>query len=108
MVHKAHERLVKIALSKPGVKKEYHALKEEFELLEEMLRARLKAGKSQEDVAKVMHTSTSVVGRLETGGGKHKHSPTVETLRKYAQALGCDLKIKFIHHKHKAVPRSAV
>lgn len=108
MVNKAHERIVKIALSKPGVKKEYHALKEEFELLEEMLNARLRAGKSQEDVAKVMHTSTSVVGRLETGGGKHKHSPTIETLRKYADALGCDLKIKFVRHKRNAISKSTV
>ena len=106
--NKVHERLVKIALRKPGVKKEYHALKEEFELLEEMLRARLKAGKSQEDVAKVMHTSTSVVGRLETGGGKHQHSPTVETLRKYAHALGCELKIKFVQRKHRVVSKNAI
>lgn len=46
-----------------------------------------------------MKTSTSIVGCLETGGGKHKHSPTVETLRKYAMALGCDLRIKFVHHR---------
>lgn len=64
-----------------------------------MLAARLKAGKSQEEVAKAMKTSASVVGRLETGGGKHKHSPTLETLRKYARALNCDLKIKLIRHK---------
>ena len=99
MSNKSHNQLVKIALSRPNVKKEYIALKEEFELLEEMLNARLKAGKSQEEVARAMKTSTSVVGRLETGGGKHKHSPTVETLRKYAMALGCDLRIKFVHHR---------
>lgn len=99
MVNRVHEKIVKIALSKPDVKKEYDALKEEFELLEVMLNARAKAGKSQEEVAKAMKTSTSVVGRLETGGGKYKHSPTVETLRKYAIALNCDLRIKFIHHK---------
>ena len=98
MADKSHEQLVKMALSRPEVKKEYDDLKEEFELLEEMLSARLKAGKSQEEVARVMKTSTSVVGRLETGGGKHKHSPTLETLRKYAMALGCDLSIKFVHH----------
>ncbi len=93
-----HERLKQIALKKADVKKEYHALKEEFDLLEEMIKARLKAGKTQEEVAKKMKTSTSVIGRLETGGGKNRHSPTIETLRKYAKALGCDLKIKFVQH----------
>jgi len=99
MSNKSHHQLVKTALSRPNVRKEYIALEEEFELLEEMLKARVKAGKSQEEVARAMRTSTSVVGRLETGGGKHKHSPTIETLRKYAMALDCDLRIKFVHHR---------
>jgi transcriptional regulator with XRE-family HTH domain len=99
MTRRTHERLVKVALSNPKVKKEYDALQEEFALFEEMIKTRLKVGKTQEDVAIAMKTSTSVVGRLETGGGRRRHSPTIETLRKYAKALGCDLKIKFVHHK---------
>lgn len=98
MIKKTHEQLKKLALKKSGVKKEYKALEDEFNLLEEMLKARIKAGKTQEEVAKAMKTSTSVIGRLETGGGMQKHSPTIETLRKYAKALGCDLQIKFVQH----------
>lgn len=102
MARRTHEQLVKSALKKSGVRKEYKSLKEEFDLLEEMIKARLKAGKTQEQVAHAMNTSTSVIGRLETGGGKQKHSPTIETLRKYAKAIGYDLKIKFVHHaQHK-------
>jgi len=97
MAKHTHEQLKKAALRKPGVRKAYDSLEEEFNLLDEMLKARLEAGKTQEDVAKVMKTTTSVVGRLETGGGKHKHSPTIETLRNYARAVNCDLKIQFIH-----------
>lgn len=99
MSRNTHEKLKKIALKRPGVKKEYDALEDEFSLLEEMLKARLKAGKTQEAVAKIMKTTTSVVGRLETGGGKRKHSPTIETLRNYARAVNCDIKIKFVQHK---------
>ena len=94
-----HEQLVKLALRKPGVKKAYDAMEEEFKLLDEMLKARKKAGKTQDDVAKVMKTTTSVIGRLETGGGQHRHSPTLETLRKYARAVDCDLKITLVHFK---------
>lgn len=90
-----HEQFIKAALKKPGVKKAYNALKDEFDLYEKMISARMKAGKSQSDVAKEMKTSTSAVGRLETAGGKKNHSPTLSTLINYAHAVGCELEIKF-------------
>jgi transcriptional regulator with XRE-family HTH domain len=99
MPKRTHEQLVETALNRSNVKREYDALEEEFSLLEEMVKARLRAGKTQKDVAKAMRTTTSVVGRLETGGGKSKHSPSINTLRRYARALNCDLKIKFVTHK---------
>lgn len=99
MIKRIHEQLKTTALKKAGVKKTYDSLKDEFDLLEIMLEARLKAGKTQMDVAKKMKTTTSVVGRLETGGGKYQHSPTLETLRNYAQAVNCNLEIKFVHSK---------
>jgi transcriptional regulator with XRE-family HTH domain len=103
MIRHTHEQLKKAALSRTGVRKEYDSLQEEFSLFEEMLKARLKAGKTQNDVARKMKTTTSMVGRLETGGGKLKHSPTIETLRKYAHAVNCHLQILFIqdHKKEK-------
>lgn len=97
MTKRTHKQLKKSALSRAGVRKEYDSLEEEFGLLEEMIKARSKAGKTQEEIAKLMKTTTSVIGRLETGGGKHRHSPTIETLRNYARALNCGLKISFVH-----------
>jgi predicted transcriptional regulator len=93
-----HKHLKKIALSKPAVKAEYNALKEEFALIEEMIKARYKACKTQEDVAKQMGTTTSVIGRLE-GGGAKRHSPSVATLKRYAEAVGCILQIKLVRKK---------
>lgn len=93
MTKHTHDQLKKIALSKASVKKEYDSLKEEFDLFETMIKARLEAGKTQEDVAKEMKTSTSVVGRLETGGGAHKHSPTIDSIRRYARAVNCNLRV---------------
>ena len=75
---------------------EYDALAPEFDLLEKMLKARAKAGLSQVEVAEKMHTTASVVGRLETAGGKSHHSPSLRTLQRYAAALGCKLKIDFV------------
>jgi DNA-binding XRE family transcriptional regulator len=99
MLRKTHEELVKKALSKPSVKQAYDNLGEEFALLREIVKIRYELGKTQEEVARNMGTTTSVVGRLETGGGK-SHSPTLATLRKYAQALDCDLQLHFVPHSH--------
>ncbi|MBP9743688.1 MAG: helix-turn-helix transcriptional regulator [Burkholderiales bacterium] len=90
-----HEEMINIMLSDPEVKKAYDELEPEFELLS----ARLKAGKTQEEVAKLMHTTKSVVSRLEHSGGKKNHSPSVDTLRRYAQALGCKLTIQLTPYK---------
>lgn len=59
-----------------------------------MLKARKSAGLTQEDVATRMGTKVPAIARLEASGGTHRHSPTLETLRKYAQAVGCQLVIQ--------------
>lgn len=101
MTRRTHEQLKKVALSRPEVKKEYDSLEEEFSLLEQMIKARKRAGKTQDAVAKAMKTTTSVVGRLETGGGAHKHSPTFASLLRYARAVNHDLEIRLVpRQKH--------
>jgi transcriptional regulator with XRE-family HTH domain len=96
MVRYTHEEIVEKLLSDPENKKEYEALEEEFYLFGEMLKARLNAGKTQDDVAEALHTTKSAVSRLENSGGKKRHSPTIETLRKYAKALNCQLRVQFV------------
>ncbi len=91
-----HEALKKKALADPKVRAEYEALEDEFALFEEMIKARLAAKKTQAHVAKAMQTTTSAVGRLEAAGGKHQHSPSLATLKRYAHAVDCDLKIKLV------------
>jgi|688.fasta_scaffold817516_2 transcriptional regulator with XRE-family HTH domain len=106
MARKTHEQLMKAALARPRVKQEYEALEEEFALLKVLIKARLEAGKTQEQIAKEMGTTTSVVGRLETGGGKQKHSPTVATLQKYAHAVGCALQLKLVRCSKKETTKT--
>jgi len=89
-----HKELVKKMLRQPAVKKEYDAQEEEFALLDELLKARQRAGLTQAEVAARMGTKTPAVARLEAGGGSQRHSPSVATLRKYAQAVGCRLEIR--------------
>src|ERR1041384_5943645 len=88
-----HDRMIKKMLKRPRVKAAYAAQAQEFALLDELLRARQRAGLTQAEVAKRMGTMTPAVARLEGGGGRKRHSPSGATLRKYADAVGCELAI---------------
>ena len=94
-----HSELREKALGRNGVKVAYDALEPEFALLRELLRARHRAGMSQADIAKKMGTKPPAVTRLESSLTSGKHSPTIATLKKYAQALGCRLEIKLVHNQ---------
>jgi DNA-directed RNA polymerase specialized sigma subunit len=83
-------------LAKPGVKKAYVALEEEYAALHAMLYARLAAGLTQADVAKRMGTTVSAVSRLEASLRSEKHSPSYATLKKYAQACGKKLLVQMV------------
>ncbi len=97
-----HEDIKRIALSRPGVAAEYARLAPEFELLRQMLRARQKAGLTQTEVAQRMGTQGTAVTRLEGSLSSGKHSPSLDTIKRYAQAVGCDLRLTFVpqraHH----------
>jgi transcriptional regulator with XRE-family HTH domain len=91
-----HEEMVGKMLKNSEVKAEYDSLAPEFELLDELLKTRDAAELTQEDVAKRMGTSRPAVARIEAGGGSKRHSPSLATLRKYAEAVGCRLQIKLV------------
>ena len=91
-----HSAIKKAALKKPKVKEKYEALGPEFALLRQILTARNKAGLSQADVAERMGTQAPAITRLESALSSGKHSPSIDTLKRYAQAVGCELQIKFV------------
>jgi transcriptional regulator with XRE-family HTH domain len=88
----SHEQLRAKLLSNTAVKKEYDRLADEFLVVEELIKARLRAGLSQAEVAKRMGTKPPAVSRIESSDVKH--SPSVHTLKKYAAAVGCRLEVK--------------
>lgn len=91
-----HKQLVKKMLKEPAVKAEFDAQAEEFALLDKLLRARQRAGLTQAEVAARMGTKAPAVARLEAGGGSRGHSPSIATLRRYAEAVGCRLEIRLL------------
>ena len=95
-VMKTHDEMVRAWMQDPAFVREYDSLAQEFALFDELLRARKRAGLTQAEVAKRMATQPSVVARLEASGGRRKHSPSLATLQKYAEAVGCRLEIKMV------------
>lgn len=73
----------------PEFKREYDALEEEFALLTSLIRARSRAGLTQEELAERMGTTQSVIARLESG----RTRPSTRTLERYAKATGSKLRI---------------
>ena len=82
------------ALRRPAVRKAYDELDEEFAFLDEVLKARAEAGLTQAEVAARVGTTQSAIARLESG--TQKHSPSIATLQRYAQALGYRLEIRLV------------
>jgi len=80
----------------PEFRVAYDALEDEFAALGALLHARKDAGLTQADVAERMGVSQPVLARIESSLGSRKHSPSLATLRKYADACGKKLVIQMV------------
>ena len=78
-------------LKEPKYRKSYDALAAEFDLARAIISARVGAGLTQEQLARRMHTTQSVIARLE--GGRTR--PSTKTLERLAAATGTRLRIAF-------------
>ena len=84
--------LKKQLMKNPEVRQEYDKVDVEYTLIEEMIRARMKAHLSQAELATKIGTTQSAIARLESG----RVSPSLTTLRRYAEATGRQLKVGFV------------
>lgn len=82
MVFIPFERAAEESRKEPGYVGAYDALEEEFQLAEELIKSRIEAKMTQEQVARAMGTSQSAVYRIESGRG------SLKSIRKYARATG--------------------
>lgn len=88
------------ALTKSDVKAEFENTAVDYALPDEFLKARTVQGLTQAQVAQRIGSDQSAVARMELAKGKH--SPSLATLSKYADALECRLEVRLIRK-----PRSA-
>jgi ribosome-binding protein aMBF1 (putative translation factor) len=76
-------------LKEPAYRKAHEELALEFELARDAMRARIGAGLTQEQLARRMKTTQSVIARLESG----RFRPSMRTLQRLAEATGSRLQI---------------
>ncbi len=88
-----HDAFLAKARLRPGFGEAYEALALEYALADQMLKARAKAGLTQDVVAERMGTTKSAISRLEAVG---RHTPSLATLKRYAAAVGCDLRVQLV------------
>lgn len=95
-VRHTHAAFLAKAATRQGFTEAYDALALEYELTKQMLKARARAGLTQDAVAERMGTTKSAISRLESAG---KHAPSLATLKRYAQAVGCELQVRLVRQK---------
>jgi DNA-binding XRE family transcriptional regulator len=91
-----HQAFLAKAGARQGFKEAHAALEIEYQIIEQLLKARALAGLTQDAVAERMGTTKSAVSRLEGSG---KHAPSIGTLRRYAHAVGCELEVRLVPQK---------
>ena len=91
-----HKEFLAKASARKGFTEAYQALKLEYAVANQMLKARARAGLTQDAVAEKMGTTKSAISRLESAG---RHTPSLATLKRYARAVGCELQVRLVRQK---------
>ena len=91
-----HKQFLDRARARKGFSEVYDALELEYQVADQLLRARARAGLTQDAVAELMGTTKSAISRLEGAG---KHAPSLSTLERYANAVGCKLQVRLVPEK---------
>ncbi len=91
-----HTAFLAKARARSGFQPAYDSSAPEYDLASQLLEARIRAGLTQDAVAERMGTTKSAVSRLESA---RKHVPSLNTLQRYARAVGCQLQVKLVPAK---------
>ena len=87
----AHEEQAIRIRAQPGFKQVSDEFDMEYEVARQMQAARTQAGLTQAALARRMHTTQSVVSRIESGS-----NVSLETLIRFAEACGNRLQVQMV------------
>jgi ribosome-binding protein aMBF1 (putative translation factor) len=89
-----HDQMMERWMQDPEFRELAEQARAKREFFAECVQARKRAGLTQKDIAKHMGTTESAISRLESYHPGRKSVPKLDTLQKYAEALGCKLVLK--------------
>lgn len=101
---KWHAEIRKKVMNDPIAREAYERTTKEIEIALMLRKKRELANISQEALAKKIKTTRSAISRLESAG-MSRHSPSLDTLLKYANALGYTMKLTLVPIKPKSANR---
>lgn len=78
-------------LKNPEFSKEYKTLEPEYEVIKQIIKSRIEQNMTQKELAEKIGIKQSNISRLESGN----YNPSLEFLKKVADALGKELHIEF-------------
>ena len=87
---KTWKTLKKELLANKEVAEEYERLKPKYQLISQLIEARVNRGLTQEQLAKKIGTKQSAVSRIESG----RANPSIAFLQEISEALGRKLVIQ--------------
>jgi len=80
-------------LKRPGIRKEYDALKPKYNIIRSIIERRNQLQISQAQLAEIIGTKQPAISRLENGA----YNTTLSTFFKVADALDLDISVKVRH-----------
>ena len=87
-------------LKRPGVRREYEALKPKYDMIRGLIERRNQLHISQTQLARMVGTKQPAISRLEKGD----NNTTLRTFFKVADALGLDISLKERVESKREVP----
>lgn len=93
----AHVAQAAYIRAQPGFRQVSDDFDVEYEVARQMQAARAQAGLTQADLARRMHTTQSVVSRIESGV-----NVSIETLARFAEACGSRLQVRMVRESKMA------
>jgi len=85
------EKLKIELLADPDTYQEYKALEPEYEVIRQIIKARMEQDMTQSELARLIGTKQSNISRLEGGD----YNPSLQFLKRVARGLGKKLHISF-------------
>lgn len=79
------------SLQNPEIKREYNALKPQYELIKQLIALRQEQKLTQKQLSEKIGVAQSAISRLEAG----THNPSIAFLQRIANGLGKELVIEF-------------